>query len=98
MGLHPDEQVELSGIAGVPRVDFLVEECLVIEFDGEGKYHLDGDPARALWQEKLRQDRITEAGYEVLRITWADLWDQGILERRVRRALARARMRRQPTL
>lgn len=93
MGLDVREQVSLPDIEGRPRVDFLVEGGLVIEFDGRSKYGIDGDPERAHWEEKLRHDRLTEAGFEVLRIVWADLWDEAALTRRVMRALARARRR-----
>lgn len=93
MGLDVREQVTMLDIEGRPRVDFLVEGGLVIEFDGRSKYGIDGDPERAHWEEKLRHDRLTEAGFEVLRIVWADLWDEAALTRRVLRALARARRR-----
>jgi hypothetical protein len=92
-GLDPAEQVALPGIPGSPRVDFLVDAWQVIEFDGEAKYVIDGDPARAHWEEKLRHDRLVEAGYDVLRITWADLWDVAALRRRVMQARERARRR-----
>jgi hypothetical protein len=50
------------------RVDFLWERHrTVVEADGRGKY---GRPAD-LWAEKLRQERIEELGYCVLRVTWA---------------------------
>jgi very-short-patch-repair endonuclease len=94
MGLQPREQVELSTIPGRPRVDFLVDDCLVIEFDGRSKYGLNDDPERAHWEEKQRQDLLVEAGYEVIRITWADLWDEDALARRILRALRRAQRRR----
>ncbi len=94
LGLLPREQVELSAIPGRPRVDFLVDGCLVIEFDGRSKYGLNDDLERAHWEEKQRQDRLVEAGYEVVRITWADLWDEDALARRILGALRRARRRR----
>jgi very-short-patch-repair endonuclease len=91
MGVTPREQVEI----GVDRVDFLVEGCLVVEFDGRGKYELQGDPAAAHWAEKRRNDRLVELGYEVLHVTWADLWDEVALARRVARSLRRAQARAQ---
>jgi very-short-patch-repair endonuclease len=96
LGWAPAEQVVLAGVGGRPRVDFVVEDCLVVEFDGAGKYELNGDPARAHFAEKERNDRITEAGYEIIHIIWDQLWDEAELGRRLRAALGRARARRLP--
>lgn len=92
MGLTPTEQVSMPWVEGSPRVDLLVG-TLVIEFDGRSKYELDGSPARAHWEEKRRHDRLVEAGYEVLHIVWADLWDEPALRTRISRALQRSRVR-----
>jgi very-short-patch-repair endonuclease len=89
MGLTPREQVEIGG----DRVDFLVGDRLVVEFDGRGKYELRGDPAAAHWAEKLRNDRLVELGYEVLHVTWADLWDEAALAHRIARSFRRAQAR-----
>jgi very-short-patch-repair endonuclease len=94
LGILPTEQAILSDVDGLPRVDFLVDGSLVIEFDGRAKYSMHGDPEQAHWEEKQRQDRISEAGYEVLRVTWGELWDEGALHTRVNRAQARAYGRR----
>ena len=75
------------------RVDLLVDECnLIIEFDGRDKYarRRDGlDPRVSdgdiVWAEKLREDRLRELGFVVVRLTWADLEGP-------RRALARKRL------
>ena len=80
------------------RVDFLFEEQFtVVEFDGKQKYGRllgpNDDPAEIVWREKKREDRIRELGYEVIRITWADLADVERLGRRIRRAFERARRR-----
>lgn len=54
----------------IGRVDFLFAgQRTVVEFDGMLKY---GDES-AVRAEKLREDRIREVGYEVIRLTWADL-------------------------
>lgn len=90
MGLDADEQVWIGG----DRVDFVIDDCLVVEFDGRGKYAMNGDPERAYWNEKARNDRLSEGGYEVLHITWAELWDEPALALRIMGALARARARR----
>ena len=93
MHLHPADQVVLVDVEGEPRVDLLVGRWLVVEFDGRGKYRLQGDPAAAVWAEKRRQDRIAEAGYEVVRVAWADLADEVELQRRIRMAVQRAERR-----
>lgn len=49
------------------RVDFCWERFgTVVEADGRRKY----DDPEVLWQEKLRQERIEDLGYRVLRVTW----------------------------
>jgi very-short-patch-repair endonuclease len=87
MGLAMTEQVVLDDVEGAPRVDFLVEGRLVVEFDGEAKYAMSGDVARAHWLEKQRHDRIVEQGYPVRRVIWAHLWDEVALAARMHRAL-----------
>ena len=51
------------------------------------------DPS-ALRREKVREDRLRELGYEVVRLTWADLDDPSLVARRLEAAFARARTRR----
>ena len=52
------------------RVDFCWEGFgTVVEADGRLKY----DDPDALWREKLRQERIEDLGYTVLRVTWAQI-------------------------
>ncbi len=87
LGVAFAEQVTLPGVEGHPRVDFLVEGRLIVEFDGRAKYSMNGDPARAHWEEKRRHDRVVEAGYEVIRVVWDQLWDEPDLRRRINRAL-----------
>ena len=58
---------------------------VALEYDGRGKYA--GGAPDALVREKRRQDAITEAGWRLVRVTWADLRDPGGLVRRVLRAV-----------
>ena len=52
------------------RVDFLLDDApVVIEFDGRVKY----DDRDDLFAEKRREDTLRGWGYEVVRVTWADL-------------------------
>lgn len=90
---QPTPQVVLRDEWGEPwaRVDFMVEELgVIIEVDGMGKY----EDVRDLRAEKLREDRLRELGYEVVRLTWADLGDPRLVRRKVEAALQRARRRR----
>ena len=89
----PQQQAEIADEHGllVARVDFLFRaEKVIVEFDGMLKYT---DPS-ALRREKVREDRLRELGYEVVRLTWADLDDPSLIARRLEAAFARARARR----
>jgi very-short-patch-repair endonuclease len=75
------------------RVDFLVGDRVIVEFDGALKY--SGDPSgRALFDEKRREDRLRQLGFEVVRVTWADLEHPDRVLAWIRSALARAERRR----
>ena len=65
-----------------------------IEFDGAVKYsgREYGDPQERLLDEKRRHDALVEAGWTILRVTWADLRDPDRLVMRVRRAIERSAM------
>lgn len=74
----------------VARVDFLLaEHRVVIEFDGQLKYVAATD----VWQEKKREDRIRELGYEVVRVTWGELGQPAVIRAKVQRAISRAALR-----
>lgn len=91
----PELQCEIFDDRGfIGRVDFLFRKFnTVVEVDGRLKYD-DGDP-RVLWREKQREDRLREAGYEVVRITWADLmYRPEKVRARIEAAFARALRRR----
>jgi hypothetical protein len=69
------------------RADFRIAGTRVlVEFDGRQKYA----EAKDVWAEKLREDRIRSLGWEVVRLTWADLRDPTAVARRIEQALARA--------
>ncbi|MEO8829682.1 type IV toxin-antitoxin system AbiEi family antitoxin domain-containing protein [Lapillicoccus sp.] len=74
--------------AVLARVDLLVGERVVVEFDGAVKY-ADDRTGRVLFDEKRREDRLRELGFEVVRVTWADLAYPERLLQRVRVALVR---------
>ncbi|WP_143553887.1 hypothetical protein [Serinicoccus sp. CNJ-927] len=86
-------QVEIYGPAGwlVARSDFRIKGTnVLLEFDGRVKY----DDRDVLMAEKVREDRLRELGYEVVRLTWADLATPGLVRAKIRQALARASLRR----
>jgi hypothetical protein len=73
------------------------EHRTVVEFDGKLKYGVDlddTDPRERLFREKRREDLIRDAGYEVVRVTWADLANPAEIAARIRAAFARAAVRR----
>jgi hypothetical protein len=86
---------ELQAEIGTPdgwsaRVDFLFrDQRVVVEFDGMVKYLTSED----LRREKVREDRLRELGYEVVRITWADLTRPETVKARILAAFARAQVR-----
>jgi hypothetical protein len=97
----PEQQLTVRQLGGrwLGRVDFVWREHrTVCEVDGRKKYvgaAPDGDAIarreRALWDEKVREDRIRDTGLEVVRGYWSDRSDGGAaLAERIRRAFARA--------
>jgi very-short-patch-repair endonuclease len=90
-GLAVRSQVLICTDVGeaVGRVDLLVGERVVVEFDGAVKY-ADDPVGNTLFQEKKREDRLRELGYVVVRVTWADLANPARLLARVRAAQAAA--------
>lgn len=90
----PDLQVEIFDGAGkIGRVDLLFrDQGTVVEVDGKVKYTDPWrDPREVLVEEKLREERLREAGWEVVRVTWAQLAaSERTVVNRVRAAFARA--------
>ncbi|MDQ3663902.1 MAG: type IV toxin-antitoxin system AbiEi family antitoxin domain-containing protein [Actinomycetota bacterium] len=93
MALDVEPQVCFREIGA--RVDFELKGLgVIIEFDGRVKYVTeDGQPdVQALWEEKKREDRIRDLGYEVVRVYWEELFGSRRIrtEQRIRAAIARA--------
>lgn len=89
----PRTQVVIGDASGpLARVDFLWEQYRVVgEADGLGKYAPDGgrstvDIVRA---EKRREERILDAGFEIVRWGWRDANHPKVLAQRLRAAFAR---------
>lgn len=87
-GLDVRSQVDIADGEGfIGRVDLLVGDRVVVEFDGAVKD--DGLDGRGeLMREKAREERLRDAGLRVVRVTWADLAHPERLVRRVRGQLA----------
>lgn len=103
VGMHeqglpkPSTQVVICDTDGpFARADFLWEEVNVIgEADGLGKYEPDGwqstrDIVRA---EKRREERLADAGFEIVRWGWEDARNPPRLAHRLRAAFARGLQR-----
>jgi hypothetical protein len=94
----PELQVEVLDQHGrfVARGDFGYRRQLVIgEFDGRVKYtgdlgKDDDDPREVLWNEKLREDAVRDAGWSMVRWIWADLDHPTEVIARLTRALGRS--------
>ena len=95
----PDLQVVVSDQDGpIGRTDFLWAAYRTIgEADGLGKYRAADGTAdfSALRAEKLREDRLRDAGWEVFRFTWEEAVHRpAVIAMRARRAFARGTLRR----
>jgi hypothetical protein len=92
----PEPQFEVVDGDGrtVARTDFGWEDQRTVgEFDGKIKYgrlvRPGEKPEDAVFREKIREDRIRDLGWEVVRWTWADLDQPELLANRLQRAFAR---------
>ena len=95
---YPVPQREIRDRQGklIGRVDFCWEQHRTVgEFDGRVKYGRLLTPGQrpddVLFAEKLREDALRDAGWQVVRWIWSDLDRPGLLRERVLRAFARAR-------
>jgi len=88
----PVQQASIIDHTGrqVGRVDFLfAEQRVIVEFDGLGKY---GD-IRDVHAEKVREDELRALGYQVVRLTWAELARPDVVGYKIHAAFALARAR-----
>jgi len=90
---EPTLQVEIRDDRDrfVARVDLaFLRYGVLVEFDGRGKYREllkpGQDVTQAVLEEKAREELLTELGWLVIRVTWADLRDPGRLAERIARA------------
>ena len=97
----PTPQYLVRNADGKPiaRVDFCFkQQRVVVECDGQIKYRKGSSwqakPEETLWAEKLREDKVRDQGYEVVRSYAKDGQDAGAaLCRRIHQAAARAARR-----
>ncbi len=94
----PDLQLVLDDLDGpMGRTDFCwTQHRTVGEADGFAKYRSADGAAdfSALRAEKIREDRLREAGWEVFRFTWGEAVHRpAVIAERARRAFARAASR-----
>jgi hypothetical protein len=90
----PRLQAEIRDASGrlVGRVDFLFEEWgVIVEFDGALKYA--GKSSAPLIAEKVREDALRDLGYEIVRVTWADLSTPAAFSARLAQARHRSQGR-----
>ena len=97
--IPPEPQFRVCDSAGrfVGRCDSGWKDQRVLgEFDGKKKYGELGlqrgqSPEYALFEEKQREDRLRDLGWQVVRWVWADLYTPAQLLDRLNRAFARGR-------
>lgn len=88
----PRQQVEIRDDKGrfIARVDFLLADGVIGEFDGLVKYSGkfgDKPPWQTVVEEKVREDRLRAEGYTVVRWTWKDLHDKAAFYTMLTKAL-----------
>lgn len=85
LGYEVTSQVRIEDGGFVAVVDLLVEGGpVILEFDGALKYRSSTDAT--VVREKVREGRLEELGYRVLRVVWPQLNDPAALDRRLRAA------------
>ena len=93
---EPTQQQNVFDARGlIGRVDFLwAAQHTIGEFDGRVKYLDSNDDKATLYEEKRREDRLREAGFEVVRFSWSDIVHRPVwVVAQIRRAFARAARR-----
>lgn len=84
----PESQVEVNCRAGRYRLDFAWKEKKVaLEFDGKVKYFDYKPTAEVLFQERQRENALTEDGWKFVRVKWKDLFREQEFKDRILAAL-----------
>ena len=94
----PQLQIRIINVNGsvIGRSDLGYPELgVLIEFDGAIKYskllRLGESAHDVVLAEKIREDRLRDLGYVVVRIVWAELTDPAAIAAKITAALARGR-------
>ncbi|MDN6124138.1 MAG: DUF559 domain-containing protein [Brevibacterium sp.] len=76
VGFAPQVNIFDAAQNWMGRVDFCHERAkVIVEVDGIGKYSLgSGDPKKEIEKERLRESALSAAGYQVIRLTWRQLF------------------------
>ena len=78
MGLRYQEQVQFSTPRGSYLVDFYLPDYrIIIEFDGDVKYHDYGPTASVLLEERKREKALTNQGLRVYRTSMPEVRGAG---------------------
>ena len=87
---RPEPQVEVNSRAGRYRLDFAWKDKKVaLEFDGKVKYFEYKPTAEVLFQERQRENALTEDGWTFVRVKWKDLFHEQEFKARILTALRR---------
>ncbi|MFJ3957637.1 hypothetical protein [Arthrobacter sp. NPDC090010] len=79
---------------GSRRIDFAWPELKVaLEFDGKSKYFAQVPTDQAIAEERIRERRLMELGWQFVRLDWQDLENPEAVKRRIHRAWETARTR-----
>ena len=86
----PEPQVEVNSRAGRYRLDFAwKDQKVALEFDGKVKYFEYTPTAEVLFQERQRENALTEDGWKFVRVKWKDLFREREFKARILTALRR---------
>jgi len=86
----PEIQFEVTSRAGRHRMDFAWKaRKIALEFDGKTKYFDYAPTDEVLYQERQRENALTEEGWMFLRLKWQDLFNEGEFKDRILAALRR---------
>lgn len=86
----PEPQVQVNSRSGRYRLDFAWKEKKVaLEFDGKTKYFDYKPTAEVLFQERQRENALTEDGWTFVRVKWRDLFREQEFKTRILTALRR---------
>ncbi|MDD0858548.1 hypothetical protein NHF46_13720 [Arthrobacter alpinus] len=94
-GIEPAQlQFTVSTRKGLYRADFAWPAYKVIlEFDGAGKYFNYRPTQEVLRDERIRENCLIELGWSIIRIEWADLFNEHAFKTRLVAALRKGGMK-----